>query len=78
VWRLPTIDDGTVINPVSHGAGISQEFNQSRYSQNVSTFGICIALKRKVRWATQKRNERMGWQHTWATEGESSKEYTSL
>jgi hypothetical protein len=49
VWRLPTIDHGTVISPVFHGAGISQEFNESGYSQNVSTFGICIALKRKVR-----------------------------
>jgi hypothetical protein len=38
VWRLPTIDDGTVINPVSHGAGISQEFNQSRYSQKRVNF----------------------------------------
>jgi hypothetical protein len=49
VWRLPTIDHDTVISAVSHGAGIAQEFNRSRYSQNGSTFGICIALKRKVR-----------------------------
>ena len=78
VWSLPTIDHGTVISPVFHKTSISQEFNQSRYSQNASIFGICIALRRKVRCVTQKRNERMGWQHTWATEGESSKEYTSL
>jgi len=39
----------TMISAVSQRAGIAQEFNQSRYSQNVSTFGICIALKKKVR-----------------------------
>jgi hypothetical protein len=82
VWRLPTIDHGAVISPVLSLGGYIARIQPARYFQNVSAFGICIALKRKVRRAKQKRtkrrNKRMGWQHTWATKGESSKEYPSL
>jgi hypothetical protein len=66
------------LKPVLSRSGYLARIKQSRHSQNASTFGICIALKRKVRRAKQKRNKRMGWQHTWATKGESSKEYPAL
>ena len=49
VWRLPTINHGTMISPVLSPSGYLARIQQSRYFQNVSTFGICIALKRKVR-----------------------------